>query len=397
MTKCSEIGCINHSIYMKSQCWEHYTKQSSYYHALIINLTTEKTIINQNFSHVVLKDIRFPEGIAFRDCNFTKANLSGSYLQRADLRGCNFTDAILHDCHFESSDFRGINTKFCNADVRATHFNGAILQNVDFTGADMRDAIFIDADMIGSMLHGVEMYASRLLNTRMRKENLCNFEPISKHHIKVGDEFSRDKEEHTPTPLLARYVYMLLKNNFRSIGEYSDEHWARNKEREMERKRLFRLAFLKDRDSDALALEHWNPEDRHKLYEPRIPAALQWFYRWILTILGYGENPIVFLFLSAVTIVVFTLIFMYSGFEYSANSASIIINRELAFEPNELRDTLSDLGTSAYMSVVTFTTLGYGDAHPIGYSKIFAATEALLGFFAYSGFVATFLKKLSDE
>jgi hypothetical protein len=381
---------------MKSQCWQHYNNKSSYVSALLEIISIEKTITNQNFSHVEFINVRFPEGISFRDCNFTKANLSGSYIQKADLRGCNFTESVMHDCHFESSDFRGITTKFYKADVRATHFNSAILQNVNFTGADMRDAIFIDADMIGAMLSGVEMYASRLLNTRLRKENLCNFEPISKQLIKVGDEFSRDKKG-IPTPLLARYVYMLLKNNFRSIGEYADESWARNKEREMERKRLFRLAFLKDRDADALALEHWNPEDSDKLYEPRLSAGIRWFYRWILTFLGYGENPIVFLFLSAVTIIFFTFVFMYSGFEYSANSTSLIINRELAFAPNELRNTLSDFGDSAYMSVVTFTTLGYGDAHPIGTSKIFAAIEALLGFFAYSGFVATFLKKLSDE
>ena len=43
----------------------------------------------------------------------------------------------------------------------------------------------------------------------------------------------------------------------------------KNAERVMERKRLFRLVFQGDRTADALALEHWNPDEMTKLYESR--------------------------------------------------------------------------------------------------------------------------------
>ena len=41
---------------------------------------------------------------------------------------------------------------------------------------------------------------------------------------------------------------------------------------------------------------------------------------------------------------------------------------------------LDGLGSYLYFSVVTFTTLGYGDYVPTGPARIFAAVEAMLGF-----------------
>ena len=40
---------------------------------------------------------------------------------------------------------------------------------------------------------------------------------------------------------------------------------------------------------------------------------------------------------------------------------------------------MEDFLTSCYMSVVTFTTLGYGDAHPLEVTRIFASIEAVVG------------------
>lgn len=34
---------------------------------------------------------------------------------------------------------------------------------------------------------------------------------------------------------------------------------------------------------------------------------------------------------------------------------------------------------SIYFSVVTFTTLGYGDVQPVGFAKYVAASEAVIG------------------
>lgn len=47
-----------------------------------------------------------------------------------------------------------------------------------------------------------------------------------------------------------------------------------------------------------------------------------------------------------------------------------------------------------YFSIVTWTTLGYGDLKPLKYVKYIAAIEAFLGYFFMAIFIALIFKKL---
>lgn len=54
---------------------------------------------------------------------------------------------------------------------------------------------------------------------------------------------------------------------------------------------------------------------------------------------------------------------------------------------------LEQIGNSIYFSVITATTVGYGDMIPSGFSKFFAALEAVLGFALF----ALFISKIVSE
>jgi uncharacterized protein YjbI with pentapeptide repeats len=330
--RCDVPCCTLRPVYLRSSCWNHLSPESKakYPAHLLEDLAYRRTVSGENFRGVVVREVSFPEGIAFRDCDFSEAYLAQCSLQRADLRKSNFTKAHLIDCRLENADLRGTTTYLRYADLRETHFDGALLQNVDCTGADLRDAILVGADMIGAMLQGAHLYASRLVDTRLRKENLCNFRRMRRSKIAIADE--KDRENGKLTPLQARFVYTALKNNFRSIGEYDDERWAHIKERVMERKRLFRLAVLGDRTADALALEHWNADEMTKLYESRSVAAAKWALSWIPWSLAYGENPLRIVLLSLLVVLGFGLRFVADGVTWI---------------------------DAMYLSVAGFTTLGF--------------------------------------
>lgn len=56
-------------------------------------------------------------------------------------------------------------------------------------------------------------------------------------------------------------------------------------------------------------------------------------------------------------------------------------------------DLWTRLGNATYFSIITATTLGYGDLTPVGFSKALAAGEAMLGFFL----LAVFISKLVSQ
>lgn len=51
---------------------------------------------------------------------------------------------------------------------------------------------------------------------------------------------------------------------------------------------------------------------------------------------------------------------------------------------------------SLYFSVITATTTGFGDIVPLGYSRAFAAVEAVNGFFLFAAFVSRALSQRQD-
>ncbi len=58
-----------------------------------------------------------------------------------------------------------------------------------------------------------------------------------------------------------------------------------------------------------------------------------------------------------------------------------------------LKVALSSFLDYEYFSIVTATTLGYGDYHPIGIGRIFASLEALFGMFMWAVFLTVFARK----
>lgn len=87
---------------------------------------------------------------------------------------------------------------------------------------------------------------------------------------------------------------------------------------------------------------------------------------------GFGEKPFRLLFNVLVLLSVFTALYFFSN------------------EPNLSRNILN----SMYFSVITFSTLGYGDIAPtIGITKLITSIEALTGVFFMGLILASFINK----
>jgi hypothetical protein len=103
---------------------------------------------------------------------------------------------------------------------------------------------------------------------------------------------------------------------------------------------------------------------------------------------GYGEAPLRIVGISILLILFCAILYTFTGLNYQGEF--------LAYNTNQTSSENFDFFLSSlYYSVVTFTTLGYGDFTPIGISRAIAAIEAFTGSFTIALFVVVFVKKMT--
>ena len=106
---------------------------------------------------------------------------------------------------------------------------------------------------------------------------------------------------------------------------------------------------------------------------------------------SYGEYPVRVIFTSLFFIAFCSFLYLLGG----VDTGNRIINRDIAFDWSQLSSTLMDYLRCLYFSVVSFTTLGYGDYHPVGWSRVVGASEGFIGAFFISMFVLTIGRKMN--
>ncbi|WRV98830.1 potassium channel family protein [Grimontia sp. NTOU-MAR1] len=99
---------------------------------------------------------------------------------------------------------------------------------------------------------------------------------------------------------------------------------------------------------------------------------------------GYAESRI----FSLTLILLCAMIYFFTGIQLAGEYVGFQHSQPIDANMIALFDCL-------YYSVVTFTTLGYGDFIPVGMSRLVAASEAFTGSFTIALFVVVFVKKMT--
>ncbi|MPN12520.1 hypothetical protein SDC9_159838 [bioreactor metagenome] len=111
---------------------------------------------------------------------------------------------------------------------------------------------------------------------------------------------------------------------------------------------------------------------------------------WLLC--GYGERPTFALITSLEIVLLFAIIYMITGLSVG----EYVINyKELIFQGLPLENLNTDFMQSLYFSIVTFTTVGYGDITPIDLSVLLSGIEMLLGVTMVGVWTATLARKIT--
>jgi hypothetical protein len=269
----------------------------------------------------------------------------GLKLKRAKLRGLNL-----------------VNRKSSQGyDLSGSDFYRTDLQNAHLFNLTMRDGSLMKANLENANLHCCKFEQTNLLGVKLNGSRLDN--------IQVGQTL---QQESTGRKAERSGNIDIALDNF----EQSEEIY-RGLRKAAEQQGLFELSG-KFSHKELIMRRRQLPKYSGK----RITS------KFVDLFCGYGEKPLNVITFSLSLIFVCSLCYFSLGVMSSGHLVALNFS-------HSLEKNLYDFVSCLYFSVVTFTTLGYGDITPVGLSRIVAALEAFSGSFTLALFVVVFVKKMT--
>ncbi|GAW97912.1 MULTISPECIES: ion channel [Colwellia] len=271
--------------------------------------------------------------------------LRGIILTRAQLQGI---DLVNHDKKL-GYDFSYAD--FYHANLRSGHLFNINLQHASVMKADLRDSNLNCANLAGANMLGVKWMGSKFENVNIGKR-------IKQEHDARAALLAKNEQENVDLLEQAEEIYRDLRKHAEHEGIFTLSGYFIQKELTMRRLQL-------------------------------PPYSVKRSISKLVDIFcGYGEAPLRIIGLSMAIILVCAILYTFTGLSYNGEIQAV--SSEQSMEEN-----VAFFFSSLYYSVVTFTTLGYGDFTPVGISRAIAALEAFTGSFTIALFVVVFVKKMT--
>ena len=333
--RCKNETCKSQALYDSELCWDHIANKDDYKKALV-----EK--IQSSFS--------------LKGANLSKVDLSGTDLSRADLENADLSRSNLSDCNLFDANLKGaelLGANLASADLTGANLEGADLTRANLFCARLWHANLKNSNLIEADLSRSDLWNASLFNVKLWRTITSQALSISKNSFQSpGRGIKASHGINEEGILSAEEAYRTLKGYFISSGRYNDASWASFREKRMER------LLLKKRKSLAY-----------------IPSLIMNF------LCGYGERPSRIILSSSVVISLYAILFS----ALNAVDSSSLSTYKMSFS-----DYL-------YFSIVTFTTVGYGDFIPKASAlfRLLSASEAFLGAFMIGLFIFTLARRYS--
>ena len=327
MNKCIEKNCKEQSLSLSNYCWKHIDDKKVYQNRLSDYIKTSNSIKGFYLRHLQFIGAQW-QGIDAQEADLAGTDLQGADLTAANMKGVNLTGAKFRSANLASVDFDDAHMLKC--DLSFARMWHAVIKNANISESDLSEA-----DLLGVIFSNVKFWHVKLTGAKfITRYSFTGRTPI--------DETGA---------LSASEAYRSLKQYFISNGRYDDSSWASFKEKDLQKKYLFK--------------------ERRISYIPLLIMGL---------LCGYGEKP------DRVIASALSLIFLYSALY--GTLGVLQVPQELALKGLTFWDYI-------YFSIITFTTVGFGDLTPkmTPLYQMLVGTEAFIGVFMMGLFIFTLARK----
>lgn len=241
-------------------------------------------------------------------------------------------------------------------DLYKANLEGAHLFKIDFSGSSLMKSNLENANLHCANLESCNLLGVKIRNARLEnvnwgkcilQENLAKLEQKSGNVEAMWDYYEQAEE-----------IYRNLRIETEKQGLFEKSGYFFRKEMIMRRLQMPILSY--DRLSSKV----------------------------VDLFCGYGEKPFNVVMFSLFVISVSALFYFVLGVNYGDEVIQFSRGKGVAANALEFLSCL-------YFSVVTFTTLGYGELTPTSAARVVSGVEAFVGSFTMALFVVVFVKKMT--
>jgi uncharacterized protein YjbI with pentapeptide repeats len=362
-------------------------------------------LVSANFSMARCPGANF-EGANLRGARFMAAHLERAHLSGADLESADLSLSYFDDASLVSADLKGANLSNCqllranlfgadlrDADLSGSTLDGAVmtaasLNGVKLDGASLEGADLNEADLTESSLRETSLVRANLSGADLRRADLtnCRFRSQAGAALVDGDTRFGYISPKPDDPTVAGWLIPPLSRLSKADRDEIDFDKSESLSRQV------RLLY---RDSGfAVAAAGYYEQECYWQTRSLRARGVWWKFLPRLAFFecftGYGEKPGRVVLTGLSLIILFALLFLFSGVEAGGR----LIDYGLFSGYVSMGTFISDFWTCLLLSVQCFSTLGLGLLRPVaGFSHAMATLEGLVGFFVITLAIVTYVRK----
>ncbi|MCR3758154.1 pentapeptide repeat-containing protein [Clostridium felsineum] len=351
----------------------------------------EMLVVSANFFYVNFTDCIF-ENVKFKDCTFIGCKFKNCETEDVNVifEECFFSRTVPYINEKGKFEFHSVSTEFVDCWIASIKFRKCSLDNViwqdckfsvtSFNQCTVKESIFLGCRFGSVVFNDSDISGIGILKIKNADLEFYGEYQDSEFYKSVYIDLMDCKEIHKKNA--KKY-----KENFKeNIKQY------KNNASNLAKMYYTLLNYLKLKNSDIDYLGEY----RYQYQKHRMIAKKRWYLqiwdRISWGICGFGEKTGRFAIWFVSNIIFFAICYMFSGLQIGDRKIEYTLHGGNSVSIGQV---IEDFGMCIHFSVVTFSTVGYGNITPLNeISTCLCTVQILVGMLFVAIFTSILVKKL---